>query len=398
MDGSSTMPGVPLTVRIPPLHGETLQSLLGEPWMGLGRETPEAMGDVRRRLSPVRAFRPDQLAPASIGKDIEVANKAQVQEEPKAKPRPPAWLEGTYRPRKLTEAGVHALNCLGPDGNGLHRFLRQPLLSTAVHRDVLAARYVALDMVQRGLAFEARGSYHHIDELFRRDGCAFESTFSLCRSENVMASNEILKWLAIARVMMLDQFIMVDPENARNNVNMLLRLADEGLVRERTVVMGQGTVSMWQLTRKGWNLLSKGDADLKSRGFGPMRPLSWHEDTIFTSCSSGRYAVHQVWQMDAILWFKRDLEDRNLHLTDLWLAGALAAMGGNEKEGRILDFRMHWAAEDGRQGSFDVEVVGVGNSYRSAASIQERRTCVAIRCFSGASNHIEHCEHVTIGR
>jgi hypothetical protein len=98
------------------------------------------------------------------------------------------------------------------------------------------------------------------------------------------------------------------------------------------------------------------------------------------------------------MWFAHDIADHEGRVTDVYLDRSLMAEGGNLNGGRLLDFRMAYEFTDGRMGVFDVEVIGVGDQYRTTASKKHVISSPAHRSFSGAPGHIAFGRHVSIGR
>jgi hypothetical protein len=400
MTNFSDVPNPPILVDQPSGNGIS-QSPLDNDGFAFRWGSHGSSEAIRARLGPVRAF---QVYPGqgSQMKDVTSPSRhATKQPESPLKPTPPKWLMGNYKPRGLTQAGLAALEALGPEGEGFRAFPLTPLDSLEARRDMLAAKYTAMDLVQQGLAFEANGSYFPMREIHRRKNLGQLTILSLQHSGFYMDEMELLRWLALGRMLTLDQFIAIDPENAYNNVTVLREMADRRIVNAREVPMGKGTVEVWELGKPGWEYLCEPRhfPELKGLGYGPSRTkIPRHENLIVQSHHAGRRDFHSLIQTDAILWFMHDIAIRGGRVSQILLERALVLDGGNQLGERRLDFRIYHEAPDGRQGTFDVEVVGVGSAYRSAAFKKNLRGSPAHRSFSAAPGKIELDRHISIGR
>lgn len=357
---------------------------------------PMPQPEVRARLSPVRFHRED---PQPLEEDESQLPHPCLEIMSLGRPPVPSWLEGSYRPRALTAVGVQALERLGPGNEGLRGFPREPLATLAERRDLLAARYLAWDMVARGVAVEAGGVYHHKSPTTPSlEALAFRARWAFLSSSYYMDERELLTWLGIFRLATLDQLLTLDPENARNNHTLLAELKDRGLVSTLRVPMGEGSLEVWQLTPRGWRYIARAYPEMRPRGMGPLHPLSGDEPAILSSCATGRHALHALLQVDAIQWFGHMIRAQEGQVTNLYLERVLMREGGNRRGGRFLDFRVAYELANRAAGSFDVEVIGTGHDYRSWACQDYIRKGAAHGSFSGASSRIELGRHVCIGR
>lgn len=366
-------------------HGFTAWSALSDP------------AEVRRRLSPVRAFPPVPIVvpPRSS------APPPPKPKLPKAGPlRPclPAWLGNTYRPRAVTLAGVRAMEALGPQGEGLRAFPLEMPSTLSERRDLLAAKYVALDLLRRGHVFEVCGSFYNAALWEHHDVLGGKSIQSFPESQARMAPLELLEWLAICRIATLDQILWIDPINGGNTAMLLLELLEKKLVATHAVRFGLGSIDVWALSDKGWAWVRTQAIEAEARGFGPLRSHRRGADPDTAADCVGHNAWHHLAQVDAILWFWARLKLRGAVVTGIWLDRALATEGGMKQGGHFLDFRMHWETAAGLMGSFDVEVFGQGHSYRGKAFQDRIRGCVAHRSFSASSARNVLGDHVVIGR
>lgn len=383
-----------LQVPRPPKPGAELT--LQDGWDGPVWRWPVPHPDMRRCLSPVRFHRED---PQPLEEDETQLPPSGQEILSLGRPAVPSWLEGSYRPRALTAVGVQALEQLGPGSEGLRGFPREPVATLAERRDLLAARYVAWDMVARGDAVEAGGVYHHRSPTMPSlEALAFRARWAFLSSSYHMDEKELLTWLGIFRLSTLDQLLTMDPENARNNHALLVELRDKDLVSTVRVPMGEGSLEVWQLTPRGWRYIARTYPEMRPRGMGPLHPLSADEPAILSSCATGRHALHALLQVDAIQWFEHMIRAQGGQITNLYLERALMREGGNRQGERFLDFRVAYELAHRAAGSFDVEVVGTGHSYRCRTRQDYIRNCAAHGSFSGASSRIELGRHVCIGR
>lgn len=350
--------------------------------------------EARKRLSPVRALRSD---PMPIDKSSHSDREAAAPKE-WLREKAPDWAGRRYRPKTLTGAGVAAIEQMGPDGDGFKGFPESPMPSMRAHRDLLAGRYAAWDLVARGQVKEVGGVYYHFTKAPNPDVRELRTRLNLPISDFYLDPVEQMIWLAISRLMTLDQFISLDPSNARTNIEMLMELRDSQLVSSLRVPMGRGSLEVWQLTDKGWRWIRSKYMDMASRGYGPRRRISPFEDDIITTCKTGRYALHSLLQTDALQWFVQELTSQGHRVRGIFLERALMREALTVEDRRFLDFRVAYEKANYAWGSFDVEVLGTGHSYREKQRKDYLRSSPVFRTFSGASSHIELGWHVCIGR
>ena len=367
------------------------------PWRGFG-----SVVDPRKKVSPVRiTYSPLPQPLLDTGPPPDLPQKTPPR--PRRAWQPPAWLHGSYKPAALTEVGLGALEALHPaHGQGFQTYPTAPLSSLESHREVLAARYVGLDMIQRGHAFEAYGSIHPISMFPHREALETEALCRLNTSGIVMDEFELFPWLAAGGAMTTAQIISVDPGNAANNIRFLMELKAHRIILHSPVPMGLGCISVWHLAPSGWKWLREHYDYLEERGLRPLRNLVPARDQspgrVLAPIDGGLRMVHPLLQTDAIIWFTHVAHINGAYVEALFLDKYLRAECGNTKGLRYLDFRMLIAAPDGRRRSLDVEVIGVGHPYRGQAARSRIRKSPAHNSFSGAGNRIEFGEHVTIGR
>ena len=385
------------SLRIPLGHQPDEMETMDNPGVAVPLWLRGDPAEDRKHLSPVRAYRSN---PVSLVATDEVRNPTKEGKAPDAWPRQkaPAWVGGRYHPKTLTVAGVLALEHMGPDGDGFKGFPAESLPSIQAHRDMLAGRYVAWDLVARGLVKEIGGMYYHFSKNHIPDPRELRTRLNVPNSDFYLDPFEQMSWLALSRLMTLDQFIALDPENARNNIEVLLDLRDLKLVTSCPVPLGRGSLEVWHLTAKGWRLLRAEYIDMVSRGYGPRRRISRFEDRIITTCTQGRYALHSLLQVDALQWFTRDLTSQGHHVTEFLLERALMREAREAEENYFFDFQMAYEKSTGARGCFVVEVIGTGHSYRTSKRKAFLRSSPVYRTFSGASSHIELGWHVCIGR
>lgn len=353
--------------------------------------------EARKRLLPVRANRSDPM-PVIPGDEGSHSQREAEAPEPCLREQAPAWARRRYRPKTLTGAGVAAIEQMGPDGDGFKGFSGSPVTSMLAHRDLLAGRYAAWDLVARGQVKEVGGVYYHFTKAPSPDLRLLRTRLNVPISDFYLDPVDQMIWLALSRLMTLDQFISLDPANARSNLEMLLNLRDEHLVSSLRVPMGRGSLEVWQLTDKGWRWIRTKFMDMASRGYGPRRRVSPFEDDIITTCKTGRHALHALLQADALQWFSRELISQGHRIRGIFLERALMQEAMAAEDRRFLDFRMAYEKTNWAWGSFDVEIIGTGHSYRQKERMAYLRSSPVFRTFSGASSHIELGWHVCIGR
>lgn len=97
----------------------------------------------------------------------------------------------------------------------------------------LAVRYTAWDLVRRGLVGEVSETSCLLFMKSNPEGPGFWERLGLLGYDSHLDERELLIWLAICRTMTLDQIITLDPENAQNNVEMLLKLRVQQIAASR---------------------------------------------------------------------------------------------------------------------------------------------------------------------
>lgn len=378
------------------LDGDYIQEL-DEINSGFLRRSPDAADDLRRRLWPVRSY-PIGGWGGPFSAFTTDHHPISVAAMPPEKLRPPRWLAGTYRPRALSEAGVRALECLAPDGMGLCGYTEDPITSQAMRRDVLASRYAALDMVERGHAFEVGGTYHHSVRKPRLDDLREQAIRSLRQSNQQVDETKLQLWLAVGRVMTMDQIIELDPENAYNNISLLQEFKVNGDVNRQTVALGHGSIEVWFLEKRAWDRLVASCPVLDEWGYGPLRFVSGPANGRIASTCRGLHLLHHLIQFDAIQWFADQVIERSNRVTGIFLERWLKSANENAPGERYLDFQINFEAPDGRMSCFAVEVIGKGHSYRSRDKKKYIQSTPVHRSFSSSAHQINLDYHVSIGR
>lgn len=300
--------------------------------------------------------------------------------------RAPEWLRGSYRPKALTSAGAFALNQLSPAGDGLNPFPRCRIANLEQRREYLAMRYVALDMLMRGLAFEVNGHFHHWEDLDHRSAIGNLAQMEMTPSNERMHELAMLSWLAICRMMSLDQVILLEPQNARNNVDLLWALEAKDLVTRFQVVHGLGRWDAYTLTDRTWRWMHHQYPELAKRGVGPRKLAGNNRD------------LHEALQVDALCWFIQDLTDAGGEVLDVWLDRALRREAYHGGGGGYRDFRLCSRNAKGLETIQEVEVIGVGSTYRTRGKREANRNCPVYCSYSAGGGRIEMGRHVSIGR
>jgi hypothetical protein len=338
-----------------------------------------------------RAFSPFTTEPEEPPTPIVKLAKPQTLQRPK-------WLRNTYRPAGLTEHGVLMLESLAPDGTGACGYPFAPLPTLTARRALLGARYAALDMVQRGHAFEVLGTYHHIARKPDEDRIRSWALSMLPRSNDAMDSYELLTWLATYRVATLDQIATLDPVNADNNVFLLMEWEREGLVKRAKVPLGMGEIEIWFLGKHAWDRLRSEDIHMEARGFGPPSGALTRTNGMLSSSRPGRWILHHLLQVDAIGWFRHQVIAEGGRMTGVVLDRALRTGLDGEAVPHFLDFRVEYVNDRGIRGFFDVEVVGTGSDYRNLAKKKIiERSPLNFR-FSSVVQKSPHERFICIGR
>jgi hypothetical protein len=290
------------------------------------------------------------------------------------------------------------LESLAPDGTGGCGYPFAPLRTLSARRDLLGARYAALDMVQRGLAFEVLGTYHHVTRK-PDEGRIRSWAFSMLpQSHDAMDSIELLVWLATYRIATLDQIATLDPENAGNNVLLLMEWEREGLVRRAKVPLGMGEIEIWFLGKRAWDRVRSEYIDLEERGLGPLGGALTRANGMISSSCSGCWILHHLHQVDAIAWFRHQLQSAGGRMIGVALDRALRTGMDGEALTHYLDFRVEYVNHLGIQNAFHVEVVGTGSNYRSLAKKDIIKASPVNYRYSSVVTKKPHERFVNIGR
>lgn len=376
--------GLPINIKVSPSH-PGLASYDSENY-GFGGYDQPIGGGLRKMSVPLRFWgmpyrsiqvSEDVAAQQPIGSPVTSAREK--------KPTPPQWLEGTYRPRALTEAGAHALELLAPGAEGLTPFPSRQLASLEERRKYLAMRYVALDLLKLGLVVEANGHYRHVDNK-HFDSVGIFAKMKLTRSDCRMHEQDMIAMLAVGRMMSLDQIILAEPENARNNAEQLWEMEENGLVERHQIVHGKGNWEAYALSDRTWRQLHREHPDLSMLGIKSRRPSGNNRD------------LHESLQVDALAWFVHELVDAGGFVLKLSLDRALRQNAFQNGGGRFLDFRLHYQNDQGMEGIEDIEVIGIGSAYRSRSKCDAINHCAVHRSFSAGADRIAMGKHVCIGR
>jgi len=136
--------------------------------------------------------------------------------------QPPRWLESQYRPRRLSENGRQFLDRLAPNAGLVSPVPFTGMSSLLERRDYLARRYVALDLLRKGLVIEAFGHYQNariprptVDRISPlKEG--------LPRDTEGVEAAEILLRLAVYRRMSWGQLMALQPLGAGSTVDQFL--------------------------------------------------------------------------------------------------------------------------------------------------------------------------------
>lgn len=350
---------------------------------------------LRKRLSPVRMT---AHYPASI-LDTSPDDFYAEDKEHDLRCSAPSWLEGTYRPKSLTRAGLDALEKLGPGGGGFLGIPHEEPETLADRRQMLAARYVAWDMVARGLAVESAGLYRHVsnDKGLSSDFGLLERQLSLGITEDGMDPWHLVAHLAMMRLATLDQILALDPSNAGNNLRTLRELQGQVFATQR-IPFGRGALEVWSLTRKAWTLLQSHHPHLKDWGWGPFRRLKPYDPSILTSCTYGMRALHPLLVGDAIAWFRHGMAMCGSRMTDVWHDRALAVEAKQVGERAYMDLRLFYEHPSGVRGCMELEVIGIGGRYRSKAHKAWVHKSPVHASYSSSAARIDLGRHVCIGR
>ena len=308
--------------------------------------------------------------------------------------RAPKWLEGRYRPRLLTEAGLAALEQAAPGGPGIRPYPPKQVTSMKEMRDYLAQRYIAFDLLERGLVVESAGLYIHQDNLGYGKDRDINRTHkgwwnylsNLTRSKSSVTELDLLKWLAIGRSMSIDQIISIDPDNAKNNIELLWILEKNKIVDRIRLFHGEGSWEAYSLSQKAWKNLTKEYPNIKEAGYGPHHSIGNNRD------------FHESLQVDALNWFITEIELGGGKIESIQLEGALRRKAMKNFEHSFLDFKIYHTPRNGITIPLEVEVIGVGSTYRSKSRMANLHSMPTIRTFSPQGHSINLGKNVVIGR
>lgn len=366
------------------------------PILGLRRSTREEIAWMRARLSKLSTY--TNHVRATREADVE-PQPVVVKDVKPEKPRRPLWLPSSYKPRKLTQVGADALASLGPNGVGMLGYPTGTLMSLQERRDMLAARYAAHDMLRLGHVVEVMGTYYFRKEKMDFDWLRADAFRRMPRVDGRMNRYELGNRLAMYRVATADQIFSLDPEHAYNNFQLLLELESQDRVCRRQVRMEQGFIEVWSLTPYFWRELKQDYPEMEPRGFGPMPAAMTRPNGMVSTSGHSNAFTHPLLQVDAIQWFIHEAELHKGVVTDLLLERHLRHEGENQPGHRFLDFRLWIEGPGGSSLPTDVEVIGLGSTYRSKAKKDYVTSSnIVHKSFSGTPHKIDLGRHVCIGR
>ena len=180
---------------------------------------------------------------------------------------------------------------------------------------------------------------------------------------------------------------------------LLLELETHNLVCRSQVRMGEGSIAIWSLGPEMWNDLKDTYPEMELRGFGPMPSAMTRPNGMVSTSGHSNAFNHPLLQVDAIQWFTHEAELHKGVVTDLLLERHLRQEGENQPGHRYLDFRLRIKGPKGPSLPTDVEVIGLGHTYRSKAKKDYMASSSIVhKSFSGTPHKIDLGRHVCIGR
>lgn len=291
-------------------------------------------------------------------------------------PELPAWLEGQFRPKGLSPLGRDFLSRLSPERaaatGGVSPLLEGPWESLEQRMAYLTQKYLALELVRRGLVVEADGRFW--PRVFAREAEMEGLRATIRRREQwdgkaPMTSEDALVWLAAYREAAWDQMRALHPQDKRGTDALVQALLDQGLAEERRVRMGQGSLGTLRLSPRGFDAFKRldGAQEFLRRGFGPRKT------------GRGIGELHEQAVGDGIGYFGHEVQTLGGRVTGITLdPGLRREYLGSE---HYPDLRVEYEIE-GLAAQWDIEVVGTHRTEYGHAILASKTAGSTMRAFN----------------
>jgi len=287
----------------------------------------------------------------------------------------PKWLDGHYRPKGLTPMGREFLESLAPDlvvvSGGVTPLHEKSWVSLEDRMSYLSRKYLALDLVRRGLAVEADGKFW--PRALEREAQmaairALERRRDMGDDGSPMGPDEALVWLAAYREAAWDQIRALHPQDAQKTDALMQALMDQGLAEERRVRLGQGSLGTLRLTPRGFDAFKvmPGAEEFLRRGFGPRKT------------GRGIGELHEQAVGDGIGYFGHEVQSLGGVVTGITLDPGLRREYLGSKH--YPDLRVEFEIE-GHGAQWDIEVMGTHRNEYGHKSVASKTAGVTMRAF-----------------
>ena len=287
----------------------------------------------------------------------------------------PKWLDGHYRPKGLTPMGREFLESLSPElvvvSGGVTPLQEKAWISLEERMGYLQRKYMALDLVRKGLAVEADGQFW--PRVLEREAQmaairALERRRDMGDEGSPMGPDEALVWLAAYREAAWDQIRALHPQDAKKVDALMQALMDQGLVDERRVKMGLGSLGTLRLTPRGFDAFKvlPGSEEFLRRGFGPRKT------------GRGIGELHEQAVGDGIGYFGHEVQSLGGVVTGITLDPGLRREYLGSKH--YPDLRVEYEIE-GHGAQWDIEVMGTHRNEYGHKSVASKTAGATMRAF-----------------
>ncbi len=378
----------PTVDRTRPVHREFFQDHQGHAELGDGqRHARRLLGVPLNRL-----FLPDGIQAASDRFGSETASPTEAKKQgtkalytPEIWPKRGRWLAEEYRPRNLTDAGRVVIEGLDPRVFGTsHPLSVGPVDSLDKRLEFLARRYTALDLLMRGHVLEHLGVYLHPSR--KGDSSIIDRALALLGdSRTRMEDGDLLAWSGWLRRPSMEQLIALEPEAGLSIILKVDRLRDEGFLAYEPIPIGAGVLEGFSLTKKGWKAAREADPRLIGSGGGPrnLKPQNreFHEQVVG----------------DAVVFFMHENEAMGASIKSIKLEDQIRSESPELATFPDISIASDFGPEKYKIRQ-EVEVVGLGHSYKPAGVRAKAAAGYIRRVFSHRGNRGMRGGDVFVGR
>lgn len=291
--------------------------------------------------------------------------------EPEAPVKPvnhfPKWLEGKYRPRGLSQEGMQFLHKLAPDSafkNGGIDLLQVDGNWQSIEQRMayLQRKYVALDLLRKGLVVEQGGRFWPRDlehEARKTINVVSQGRERILRASEVSQQDfdDMLVWIATFREASIDQVRATMA--ARQDVT---HAAIERALKDRHVELNE--------VRFGRESMPIGTVHLTTDGMKYIKGMEGGRS--FLDCGFGTRKVgtgigeyHEQAVSDGIGYYCHEVQEAGGIVTEIALDSTLRREYLGDRF--VPDFRIKYEIE-GDPGRWDVEVIGLSSDYRRSST------------------------------